>query len=71
MVTLLRLRHLNASKLHLNKRSTQMLYNGYLIVQIDSLSYIAWIVITEKIVIPMTMMKVKLSLSSVQFAQVT
>ena len=48
-----------------------MLYNGYLIVQIDSLSYIAWIVITEKIVIPMTMMKVKLSLSSVQFAQVT
>ena len=37
-------RHLNASKLHLNKRSTQMLYSGYLIVQIDSLSFIAWIV---------------------------
>ena len=37
-----------------------------LILQIDGLSCIAWLVITEKIVIPKIMMKIKLSLRSVQ-----
>ena len=49
-------RHLNASKLHLIR-----LLKLSLILQIDSMSYIAWLVITEKIVIPTTMMKIKLS----------
>ena len=66
-------RHLNASKFHLNKRGTHRFYlmrllKLSLILQIGSLSYIAWLVITEKIVIPMTM--IKLSLRSVQLVLV-
>ena len=36
-----------------------------LILQTDSLSYIAWLLIAEKIVIPVIMIKIKLSLRSV------
>ena len=36
-----------------------------LILQTDSLFYIAWLLIAEKIVIPVIMIKIKLSLRSV------
>ena len=40
-----------------------------LLLQIDDFSYIAWQMVTNKIVIPMTVMKIKLSLRSVQLVQ--
>ena len=68
-------RHLNASKLHLNKRGTQMLSNVFAeaISNITNWQFAlhTWLVITEKIVMPMTMMKLKLSLRSVQLVLVT
>ena len=42
-----------------------------LILQTDSLSYIAWLLIAEKIVIPVIMIKIKLSLRSVLYVLVT
>ena len=70
------IRHLDASLLHLYKRGTQILSNFLLLnlslmLQISNLSYTAWLVMTEIVVEPMTMMEIKLSLRSVQLVQVT
>ena len=66
-------RHQNTSKFHLNKKGTQVWSNVFaesLRLQIENLCYIVWLVIIEIIVISMILMKIKLSLRSVQLVQV-
>ena len=63
-------KHQNVSNPHLNKSGAQVLPNEFAEAIFNIINYIAWLVITNIILITMIMMKMNLSLRPVQLVKV-